>query len=77
MEGLRRGRLRFSQPVAAILLRPSPDLTETELSRQPRTLDPSMKLLLGILAIVLIAATFVADYKWRQWMEARRRDREQ
>ena len=35
-----------------------------------------MKILLGILAIVLIAASFFADYKWRQWMAARRRDRQ-
>jgi hypothetical protein len=35
-----------------------------------------MKILLGILALVLVVASFVADYKWRQWMDARRRDRE-
>jgi hypothetical protein len=35
-----------------------------------------MKVLLGILAVVLIAAVVVADYKWRQWMAARRRDRQ-
>jgi hypothetical protein len=35
-----------------------------------------MKILLGILAVVLVAASFFADYKWRQWMAARRRDRQ-
>jgi hypothetical protein len=35
-----------------------------------------MKILIGILALVLIVASFVADYKWRQWMAARRRDRQ-
>ena len=34
-----------------------------------------MKLLLAILAIVLVAASLYADYKWRQWIAARRRDR--
>jgi hypothetical protein len=35
-----------------------------------------MKIFLGILAVLVIAATFFADYKWRQWMAARRRDRQ-
>jgi hypothetical protein len=35
-----------------------------------------MKIFLGILAIVLVAASVFADYKWRQWMAARRRDRQ-
>lgn len=35
-----------------------------------------MKILLGILAVVLIAASLFADYKWRQWVAARKRDRE-
>jgi hypothetical protein len=35
-----------------------------------------MKILLGILAAVLIAAFVFADYKWRHWMAARRRDRQ-
>ena len=34
-----------------------------------------MKIFLGILAIILVAASVFADYKWRQWMAARRRDR--
>lgn len=38
--------------------------------------DPAMKILLGILAILLVAASLFADYKWRQWMAARRRDRQ-
>jgi hypothetical protein len=35
-----------------------------------------MKILLGILAIVLVAASLFADYKWRRWIAARRRDRQ-
>lgn len=35
-----------------------------------------MKIALAIAVIVLIAVTVFADYKWRQWMAARRRDRE-
>jgi hypothetical protein len=35
-----------------------------------------MKILLGILAILLVAVSLVADYKWRQWIAARRRDRQ-
>jgi hypothetical protein len=35
-----------------------------------------MKILLGVLALVLVVASVLADYKWRQWMAARRRDRQ-
>lgn len=35
-----------------------------------------MKLLFGILILILIAASVFADYKWRQWIAARRRDRQ-
>ena len=35
-----------------------------------------MKILFGILAVLDIAASFFADYKWRQWVAARRRDRQ-
>jgi hypothetical protein len=35
-----------------------------------------MRILLGILALVLVAASVFADYKWRQWMAARKRDRQ-
>jgi hypothetical protein len=35
-----------------------------------------MKILVAILVIVLVAASLFADYKWRQWMAARRRDRQ-
>ena len=35
-----------------------------------------MKILLAILAVLVVAASFIADYKWRQWMAARRRDRQ-
>lgn len=32
-----------------------------------------MKLLLAFAAAVFVAGSFYADYKWRQWMAARRR----
>ncbi len=35
-----------------------------------------MKILLGILAILLVTASLFADYKWRQWIAARKRDRQ-
>ena len=35
-----------------------------------------MKLLLGILALILAAVSLIADYKWRQWIAARKRDRD-
>jgi hypothetical protein len=34
-----------------------------------------MKLFLAILAVVIVVASFYADYKWRQWMAQQRRDR--
>jgi len=40
--------------------------------------DPEiiMKWLLGSVALVVVVASFFADYKWRQWIAARRRDRQ-
>jgi hypothetical protein len=35
-----------------------------------------MKLFLVILAVIAIVASLIADYKWRQWIASRRRDRE-
>jgi hypothetical protein len=35
-----------------------------------------MKILLAILAVLLVAGSFYADYKWRQWITARRRNRQ-
>jgi hypothetical protein len=34
-----------------------------------------MKIVLAILAGLVIAGSFFADYKWRQWMASRRRER--
>ena len=34
-------------------------------------------LVFAFIAVVVVVGSFYADYKWRQWMEARRRDREQ
>ena len=35
-----------------------------------------MKLALAILALVVFALSFVADYKWHQWMAKRRADQD-
>jgi len=35
-----------------------------------------MKIVIIVVAVVLVAASVFADYKWRQWMAARRRDRQ-
>jgi hypothetical protein len=34
-----------------------------------------MKLILIAVAVLVLAGSLVADYKWRQWMAARRRER--
>jgi hypothetical protein len=36
-----------------------------------------MKTLFAILVAVLVAASFFADYKWRQWMAARKAQRQE
>ena len=36
-----------------------------------------MKLVLIVVAVLVLAGSLVADYKWRQWMAARRRERNQ
>jgi hypothetical protein len=33
-----------------------------------------MKLVVAIVVIVFVVGSFVADYKWRQWMAARKQD---
>lgn len=35
-----------------------------------------MKIIFAIAIVLIIAAFAFADYKWRQWIAARRRDRE-
>jgi hypothetical protein len=30
--------------------------------------EDAMKIILGILAVLIVAASLFADYKWRQWM---------
>jgi hypothetical protein len=44
----------------------------------PNPCDPEtvMKIFLGVLAVLVVAASVFADYKWRQWMAARRRNRQ-
>jgi hypothetical protein len=35
-----------------------------------------MRVFLGIVAILLIAGSFYADYRWRRWMADRRAERQ-
>ena len=35
-----------------------------------------MGVILIVIAAALIAATLVADYQWKQWMKARRQERD-
>jgi hypothetical protein len=35
-----------------------------------------MKIIVIVVVVVLVAASVFADYKWRQWMAAHRRDRQ-
>jgi hypothetical protein len=43
-------------------------------SQLPGACDPeeAMKILLGILAVLVVAASFYADFKWRRWLASRR-----
>lgn len=68
------------------------DTPEGNRHGKPKSCDPveAMKILFGILAVLVVAASLFADYKWRQWMvnhptnedlsagtpPARRRDRQ-
>jgi hypothetical protein len=36
-----------------------------------------MKLVLIVVAVLVLAGLLVADYKWRHWMAARRRERDE
>ena len=36
-----------------------------------------MKIILIIIAVLVVAASLLADYKWRQWMATRRREHDQ
>jgi hypothetical protein len=35
-----------------------------------------MKLLVAIVALVLVALSFVADYRWKRWIAERKRERD-
>jgi hypothetical protein len=35
-----------------------------------------MKIVFGVIVFVIVAGSVFADYKWRQWMANRRRDRQ-
>jgi hypothetical protein len=49
-----------------------PDPTPT----RPCDPESTMKVLLAIVVAVVIAGSLFADYKWRQWIAARKRDRQ-
>jgi hypothetical protein len=36
----------------------------------------AMKIMLVVLALIVIAGSIWADYRWRKWMADRRRDRQ-
>ena len=38
--------------------------------------ESAMKILLGIVVLLVVLASVFADYKWRQWMAARHRERQ-
>ena len=48
---------------------------EEDRQRVPDDGPPIMKILLATVAVVLVAALFYVDAKWRQWIVGRRRDR--
>ncbi len=35
-----------------------------------------MKWILGVAALIILVISLVADYKWRQWIAARKDDRD-
>jgi hypothetical protein len=39
-------------------------------------LRAAMKLLLGLFALFLVALSVLADYKWKQWIAARKQNRD-
>ena len=73
------GKFTARTPEPALRLLAQRPISENE-NGCPRAIscDPeeAMKILLGILAVLAVAAFLFADYKWRQWMAARRRDRQ-
>jgi hypothetical protein len=40
-------------------------------------LFPAMKLAIVLVVLCLIALSFFADYKWKQWMATRKQERDQ
>jgi hypothetical protein len=36
-----------------------------------------MKIVLIVVAVLAVGGSLVADYKWRQWLAARRRERDE
>jgi len=38
--------------------------------------DSIMKIFLAVVVALLVAASVYADYRWRKWIEERRRDRQ-
>jgi hypothetical protein len=40
-----------------------------------KRVNNSVKIALTIVAAVIVAGSFYADYRWRQWMAARKNER--
>jgi hypothetical protein len=34
-----------------------------------------MKIVLAVIGLAVVVGSLIADYKWKQWMAARKRDR--
>lgn len=35
-----------------------------------------MKLIIGLVALALVVISLIADYKWKQWIAARKQERD-
>ena len=51
-------------------------ITSSTSDRIAARLRDHLKLILAVVVVLVIAGSFYADYKWRKWMAARRRERE-
>lgn len=50
----------------------------TRFHRTPRAiLFPAMKVAFGIVVLALVVLSLIADYKWKQWITARKQERDQ
>ena len=44
---------------------------------EPWNPETGVKIVLIVLGILVVGGSLFADYKWRQWMASRRRERDQ